>query len=75
MVRDLLREVDRLYSQMLANGSPMALREAERAAIVKWLRERWGEPPEVGIEGYVSISARGECRDCADAIERGEHLK
>lgn len=47
----------------------------ERAAIVKWLRMRWGEKPEVGIEGYVSIAGRIECNDAADGIERGEHLK
>jgi hypothetical protein len=61
MVRDLLHEVDRLYNQMLANASPMALREVERAAIVKWLRTN-----SEAIERFPWV---------ADDIERGEHLK
>ncbi len=53
-------------------------REAERAAIVKWLRDPYGKNTFEGDTPNVIKSSDWRAMtpaELADAIERGEHLK
>lgn len=48
--------------------------EAERAAVVAWLRQGWGGAWELIRRHHPEIGAVHVPRVVADAIERGAHL-
>jgi hypothetical protein len=72
-VSQLVAEVERLREMLLNAGWPresdeiaVVAQQAERAAVVAWLREN---------EGYVRPVAWEILSAAADCIERGEHRK
>ena len=70
---EVVAEVERLRAQRIIDNEALARagdesRDAERAAVVAWLRDR------AARRGFTVICP-DELAWCADTIERGEHRK